>query len=87
MAILEDCRFEEISIDNYSFFTIISSINFCKFIVRYFLLEIKHLMVIMNWKQRIFSNMFFRNMLADFGERSSNSKDWGGFYLLISNIR
>lgn len=33
----------------------------------------------MGWKQKIFSNMFFRNMLADFGERSSNSKTSGNF--------
>lgn len=35
--------------------------------------------LIMGWKQKIFSNMFFRNMLADFGERSSNSKTSGNF--------
>lgn len=33
----------------------------------------------MGLKQRLFSNMFFRNMLADFGERSAYSKTPGGF--------
>ncbi len=30
-------------------------------------------------KKWLFSNMFFRNMLADFGERSAYSKAPGGF--------
>jgi hypothetical protein len=33
----------------------------------------------MTWKQKLFSNMFFRNMLADLGERSGNSKIPGDF--------
>jgi hypothetical protein len=33
----------------------------------------------MNWKQKLFSNMFIRNMLTDFGERSGNSKIPGNF--------
>jgi hypothetical protein len=33
----------------------------------------------MGWKQKLFSNMFFRNMLADFGERSAYSKTPGQF--------
>jgi hypothetical protein len=33
----------------------------------------------MNWKQKLFSNMFFRNMLADFGERSGYSRLPGNF--------
>ncbi len=33
----------------------------------------------MSWKHKVFSNMFFRNMLADFGERSGNSKIPGNF--------
>ena len=33
----------------------------------------------MKWKEKLFSNMFFRNMLADFGERSAYSKKPGNF--------
>jgi hypothetical protein len=33
----------------------------------------------MNFKQKLFSNMFVRNMLADFGERSAYSKTPGDF--------
>src|ERR1700680_2912479 len=33
----------------------------------------------MAWKQKIFSNMFLRNMLADFGERSGYTKTPGNF--------
>jgi hypothetical protein len=33
----------------------------------------------MNLKQKIFSNMFWRNVLASFGERSGYSKNPGGF--------
>ncbi len=33
----------------------------------------------MGWKQNLFSNMFLRNMLADFGERSGYSKSPGNF--------
>jgi hypothetical protein len=33
----------------------------------------------MDWKQKLFSNMFFRNVLADFGERSAYTKTPGNF--------
>ena len=33
----------------------------------------------MAWKKRLFSNIFWRNVLASFGERSGYSKEPGGF--------
>jgi hypothetical protein len=33
----------------------------------------------MGWKKRLFSNIFWRNVLASFGERSGYSKEPGGF--------
>ena len=33
----------------------------------------------MKWKKRLFSNIFWRNVLASFGERSGYSKEPGGF--------
>jgi hypothetical protein len=33
----------------------------------------------MNWRQKLYSNIFWRNVLASFGERSGYSKEAGGF--------
>ncbi len=37
----------------------------------------------MEWKKRLFANIFWRNVLASFGERSGYSKKPGGFVLHI----